>query len=222
MNFQNTKAIGVLFPHNINEISCSRNPNLEQLTLQFDNRQIPPQSTNTLSNSFLKSNFFCAGWSEFFPAPEEGEVSQAVGVAQTYPVRGRNNSDDTMFFWIVSLQRINCNDYRFDGVDKQSVSVKLTGKFITTQDKFGKTTGCMDNLWLLNENDREPNRPDPEYKGTGTAPTVPAEYNLTPPTIFLVRNCFFKFDVNLRSKQKMERNSYTRLSNVRINISLFI
>jgi hypothetical protein len=76
------------------------------------------------------------------------------------------------------------------------VSIKLTGKFITTQDKFGKTTGCMDNLWLLNENDREPNRPEPEYKGNGTAPTVPAEYNLTPPMIFLVRNCFFKFDVN--------------------------
>jgi hypothetical protein len=76
------------------------------------------------------------------------------------------------------------------------VSVKLTGKFITTQDKFDKTTGCMDNLWLLNENDREPNKPDPEYKGTGAAPTVAAEYNLTPPMIFLVHNCFFKFDVS--------------------------
>jgi hypothetical protein len=98
MNFQNTKAIGVLFPHNINEITCSRNPNLEQLTLQFDNRQIPPQPTNTLSNPFLKANLFCVGWTEFFPAPEEGEVSQVVGVPQAYPVRGRNNSDDTIFF----------------------------------------------------------------------------------------------------------------------------
>jgi hypothetical protein len=98
MNFQNTKAIGVLFPHNINEIAYERNPNLEQLTIQFDNRQIPPQPANTLSNSFLKSNFFCQGWSEFFPAPEEGEVSQAIDVPQAYPVRGRNNSDDRMFF----------------------------------------------------------------------------------------------------------------------------
>jgi hypothetical protein len=30
MNFQNTKAIGVLFPHNINEITYERNPNLKQ------------------------------------------------------------------------------------------------------------------------------------------------------------------------------------------------
>jgi hypothetical protein len=54
----------------------------------------------------------------------------------------------------------------------------------------------MDKLWLLNENDREPNKPDPEYKRTGVARTAAAEYNLTPPMIFLVHNCFFKFDVN--------------------------
>jgi hypothetical protein len=101
-----------------------------------------------------------------------------------------------MFFCIISLQRKNSNDFLFEGIDKQSVSIKLTGKFITTQDKFGKITGCMDNLWLLNENDREPNKLDPEYKGNEAAPTVAAEYNLTPPVIFLVHNCFFKFDVN--------------------------
>jgi hypothetical protein len=59
---------------------------------------------------------------------------------------------------------------------------------IQTQDKYGKTSGCMDNLWLLNENNREPNKPDPECKGTRVAPTVPAEYNITPPMIFLARN----------------------------------
>jgi hypothetical protein len=101
-----------------------------------------------------------------------------------------------MFFCIISLQRKNSNDFLFEGIDKQSVSIKLTGKFITTQDKFGKTTGCIDNLWLLNENDREQNKSDPEYKGTRTAPTVTAEYNLTPTMIFLVHHCFFKFDVN--------------------------
>jgi hypothetical protein len=101
-----------------------------------------------------------------------------------------------MWFWIIPLQRRTCNNYLFEGLNKQSVSVKLTGKFIGTQDKFGKTTGCMDNLWLLNEEDREPNKPDPEFKVTGTAPTIPAEYNFTPPMIFVVRNCYFKLDVN--------------------------
>jgi hypothetical protein len=54
----------------------------------------------------------------------------------------------------------------------------------------------MDNLWLLNEEHREPNKPDPKYKGMGVAPTVPTKYNLTPLMIFVVHNCYFKLDVN--------------------------
>jgi hypothetical protein len=138
----------------------------------------------------------CAGWLDIFPAQEEGEVSQSVAVPQAWPVRGRNNSDDTLWFWIIPLERRNCNEYLFEGVDKQSASLKFNEKFIPTQDKYGKTTECMDNLWLLNENDCEPNKPDSEYKRTGAAPTIPAEYNLTPPKIFLARNCYFKLDVN--------------------------
>jgi hypothetical protein len=53
-------------------------PNIEQITLQFDSKLNPLQPANSLSNSFLKSNFFCAGGTEFFPAPEEGEFSQSV------------------------------------------------------------------------------------------------------------------------------------------------
>jgi hypothetical protein len=86
--------------------------------------------------------------------------------------------------------------FLFEGLNKQSVSVKLTGKFIGTQNKLGKTTVCMDNLWLLNEENREPNKKDPESKGTRAIPTVPAEYNLTLPTILVLRNCYFNLDLN--------------------------
>jgi hypothetical protein len=196
LKFQNTKAVVILFPRYITEISCYRNPLMSDLSVQFDNKQYPPNPANTLFVEFLKANLQCAGWTDFFPALEEGEVSQTIAPPQTYNVRGRNNFDDTMWFWIIPLQRRTCNNFLFEGLNKQSVSVKLTGKFIGTQDKFGKTTRCMDNLWLLNEEDREPNKPDPEFKGTGTAPTIPAEYNLTPPMIFVVRNCYFKLDIN--------------------------
>jgi hypothetical protein len=138
----------------------------------------------------------CARWTEFFTGPEEGEIWQAVGISQAYNIRGRNNYNNTLWFWIISFERKAVNDYLFERIDNQSVSIKFNGKFITTQDKFGKTTGCMDNLWLLNENDGERNKPDPKYKGSGAAATVAGEYNLTPPMIFLVRNCFFILDMD--------------------------
>jgi hypothetical protein len=60
----------------------------------------------------------------------------------------------------------------------------------------GKTNGNMDNLWLLNEEDREPGKPDPEFKNHTNPPTIPQELNTTPPLLILVRNCYFKLDVN--------------------------
>jgi hypothetical protein len=48
---------------------------------------------------------------------------------------------------------------------------------------------------LLNEEDREPGKPDPEFKNTSTPPTIPTELNTTPPLLMLVKNYYFKLDV---------------------------
>jgi hypothetical protein len=61
LNFQNTKAVVILFPRYITEISCYRNPLMSDLSVQFDNRQYPPNPANTLSVEFLKANLQCAG-----------------------------------------------------------------------------------------------------------------------------------------------------------------
>jgi hypothetical protein len=107
---------------------------MSEAYIQFDGMQYPPQPANFLSNEFLKPNMQCVGWSDLFLAPEEGEVSQAVAPPQIWPVRGRNNSDYTLWFWIILLERRNCYEYLFERIDKQSVSVKFSGKFIPTQD----------------------------------------------------------------------------------------
>jgi hypothetical protein len=60
----------------------------------------------------------------------------------------------------------------------------------------GKTNGNMDNLWLLNEEVREPGKPDTEFKNTAFPPTIAQEFNITPPLLILVRNCYFNRDVN--------------------------
>jgi hypothetical protein len=84
LNFQNTKAVVILFPRYITEISCYRNPLMSDLSVQFDNKQYPPNPANTLSVEFLKVNLQCAGWTDFFQAPKEGEVSQTIAPPQTY------------------------------------------------------------------------------------------------------------------------------------------
>jgi hypothetical protein len=61
------------------------------------------------------------------------------------------------------------------------VSIKLQANFISTTNTVGKPNGNMNNLWLLNEEDHEPGKPDPEYKGTFAAFTVFQELNTVPP-----------------------------------------
>jgi hypothetical protein len=76
------------------------------------------------------------------------------------------------------------------------VSIKLQANFISTTNAVGKTNGNMDNLWLLNEEDRESGKPDPEFKNTSNPPIIAQELNSTPPLLILVRNCYCKLDVN--------------------------
>jgi hypothetical protein len=63
---------------------------------------------------------------------------------------------------------------------------------------------------LLNEEDCEPGKPDPEYKGHLNPPTVPQELNTAPPLLILVRSCYFKLDVqsglSFIANKKMETN----------------
>jgi hypothetical protein len=85
MNFVNAKAVIILCPRGINNITCYQNPLLTEAYIQFDGVQYPLQPANFLSIEFLKANMECPGWSDLFPA-----------VPQACPVRGRNKSDDTM------------------------------------------------------------------------------------------------------------------------------
>jgi hypothetical protein len=41
-----------------------------------------------------------------------------------------------------------------------------------------------------------PGKPDPEFKNHPNPPTIPQELNTTPPLLILVRNCYFKLDIN--------------------------
>jgi hypothetical protein len=68
--------------------------------------------------------------------------------------------------------------------------------FISTTNTVGNTNGNMDNVWLLNEEGRESEKPDPEYKDNPNPPTVPQKLNTTPQLFMQVRKCFFEPDVD--------------------------
>jgi hypothetical protein len=76
------------------------------------------------------------------------------------------------------------------------MSIKQQANFISTTNTVEKTSGNMGNLWLPNEEDREPEKPDPEYIGSSNPPAIPQELNIRPPLSMLVRNCYFKLDVD--------------------------
>jgi hypothetical protein len=74
--------------------------------------------------------------------------------------------------------------------------MKPQANFFSTTNAVGKTNGNMDNFLLLNEKDRNPGMPHPEYKGLPTPCMISQELNITLPLFMLVRNCYFKLDVD--------------------------
>jgi hypothetical protein len=195
-NFINTKAAAMLYPRAISNLTSHQNPLLSDITLQIDGRSYPHTPGNSLSIDFIKQNIEAAGLNSYFHSTQSVEDLQCKGPQQAWGVRGRLNSDNTDCFHIMALQRPSAGNYFFVGLDKISVSIKLQANFISTTNAVGKTNGNMDNLWLPNEEDREPGKPDPEYKGHPDPPTVPQELNTTSPLLILVRNCYFKLDVD--------------------------
>jgi hypothetical protein len=173
---------------------------MSDITLQIDRRSYPYVPGNSLSTDFIKQNMEAAGLNDCFHSTQSVEHSQCKGSPQAWGVRGRLNSDNTDWFHIITLARPSAGNYFFDGLDKISMSIKLQANFISTTNAVGKTNGNMDNLWLLNEEDRELGKPDPEFKNHTNPPTIAQELNTTPPLLILVRNCYFKLDVNNGSK----------------------
>jgi hypothetical protein len=169
---------------------------MSDITLQIKGRNYPHTPGNSLSNDFIKQNMEAAGLNDYFHSTQSVEDSQCKGQPQAWGVRGRLDSDNTDWFHIISLTRPSAGNYFFDGLDKISISLKLQANFISTTNAVGKTNGNMDNLWLLNEEDRKPGKPDPEFKNAPFPPTIAQELNTTPPLLILVRNCYFKLDVN--------------------------
>jgi hypothetical protein len=169
---------------------------MSDITLQIDGRSYPDAPGNSLSNDFIKRNMEAVGLNEYFHSTQSVEDLQCKNPPQAWGVRGRLDSDNTDWFHIITLARPSAENYFFDGLDKISVSIKLQANFVSTMNVVGKTNGNMDNLWLLNEEDREPGKPDPEFKNAPYPPTIAQELNTTPPLLILVRNCYFKLDVN--------------------------
>jgi hypothetical protein len=134
---------------------------MSDITFQIDGKSYPYSPGNSLSTDFIKQNMEASGLNDYFHSTQSVEDSQCKGPQQTWGVRGRLDSDNTDWFHIITLARPSAGNYFFDGLDKVSVSIKLQANLISTTNAVGKTNGNMDNLWLLNEDDRKPGKSDP-------------------------------------------------------------
>jgi hypothetical protein len=68
------------------------------------------------------------------------------------------------------------------------VNIKITGTFLKAYDENYNLIGLSDNTFILNEDNLEPNRPDPEYKRISTTPFVVQETNIASPILITFRD----------------------------------
>jgi hypothetical protein len=94
-NFINTKAVAMLYPPAISNLSCHQNPLMIDLTLQIHGRSYPYTPGNSLLNELIKQNMEAAVLNDYFHSTQSVEDSQCKGPPQAWGVRGRLDSDNT-------------------------------------------------------------------------------------------------------------------------------
>jgi hypothetical protein len=72
-NFINTKAVAMLYPRSISNLSCHQNPLMSDITLQIDGKSYPYTPGNSLSTDFIKQNMEAAGLNDYFHSTQSVE-----------------------------------------------------------------------------------------------------------------------------------------------------
>jgi hypothetical protein len=137
-----------------------------------------------------------AGLNDFWHCLESHERSFSQLTETRHPIRGRTDVDDTDWFYLIQLERLGANPWFFDSLNESNVNVKLHGNYLKVFDENGNLIGLRDNLFILNQDNFEPNKPDPNYKGNGTPPFVTQEVNVESPILITVRDTYFLLDVD--------------------------
>jgi hypothetical protein len=92
------------------------------------------------------------------------------------------------------LECSGANPLFFDYINDTNVNVKLTGSFIKAYEEGGQIIGLRDNLFILNKDNFEPNKPDPDYKSNGILSLTTQEINTASPLLITVRDTYFLLD----------------------------
>jgi hypothetical protein len=121
-----TKAYFLIFPKCETQISCMKNPFLDNLCMQLLNKQFPQTATSTLSTDHLKQNFNQMELTEYIHCLEETENSYVILTWNSYPNKNQGIGDDTNYIWHIGLERSGATYYCFDGVNALSETVKFT------------------------------------------------------------------------------------------------
>jgi hypothetical protein len=75
-NVINTKAVAMLYPRSIQNLTCHQNPLMSDITLQIDGRSYPHTPGNSPSINFIKQNMEAAGLNSYFHSTQSVEDSQ--------------------------------------------------------------------------------------------------------------------------------------------------
>lgn len=150
----NCSSMIFLFPKSNNYLSCSKNPMLDSLQVQIDNKSYPdkPFSTYSLQHSnYVLSNLM---FNSYFK-PNSG-LYHAVNESILNEHAGREK-DKTNYMFVISTERKDSDPYVFEGITKNNVFITLnatySNKSFYTESKNDLACPIMllnqDTLWEL-------------------------------------------------------------------------
>lgn len=152
----NCSSLIFIFPKSNNYLSCSKNPMLDSLQVQIDNKSYPdkPFSTYSLQHSnYVLSNLM---FNSYFKPNSSlyHAVNPIVADVGTLTFREKDNSS---YMFVVSTERKDSDPYVFEGITKNNVFITLNATYGNKSfySEAGNEMACpimllnQDTLWEL-------------------------------------------------------------------------
>ena len=130
----NVSTIGFLFPRTQNELTCTRNPNLDSIQVQVDSKPYPDKPFSTHSAEHSMYNLTNCGFDSLFSAAREYGYSLRFNDMATIENYDGVNSlvgqapseDNTSYCFVTSTERLGGYGNFLDGITKESAQISLS------------------------------------------------------------------------------------------------
>ena len=128
MNLYECGQLIITFPNSVNQLTVSRNPMLDAVKCQIDDRVVPDKMMSTYDKAHTEMTLTALGFDSLFAAPPE--LIQSLSAKEEFHARRFRvkHEDDSNYMFVADLERSGAGVFH-DGFSKSNCAINFDGTY---------------------------------------------------------------------------------------------